>query len=72
MGIYDRGAEVGTGRWHVKLDHPDGMITFEDVQSDGIEDARAAAEALHPGYVADWAILEPFHPGVFGPGAPLC
>lgn len=70
MGIFDRSAEVGTGRWHVRLVHPANIVTFEYVIASSIDDAIGQAQALHPGYVAEWAVLKPFRPGVFGPGGP--
>lgn len=62
-------AEVGFGRWHVRLVSVANVVIFDFVYAASVDDALGQAEALHPGYHAEWAVRKPYRPGVFGPGS---
>lgn len=68
MGVWDRAAEVGGGRWHVRLTHPANIVVFEDVTAGSVDDAITQALALHPGFTVEWAVREPNRYGVFSNG----
>lgn len=65
MAPFDRASETGTGRWHARLQHPAGLVTFDDFHADSIGTALALAEAAYPGYSIEWVVREPQRYGVF-------
>lgn len=68
MGLRDRTAQVGTGRWHVRLTSPAQVVIFDDFQATSEGDAFTQAEAKYPAYYVEWAVLEPNTYGVFANG----
>lgn len=65
MALFDRASESGSGRWHVRIEHPTGIVSFIDIHANSMEDAVTAAQADYPGYTIVWAVREPDKYGVW-------